>query len=240
MTYQPTFPAPRRASSGLFGRQAPSHVSERQAQPVLEGWPASPNPFEPLHPEQTTSDSMTGFSASIESMLDRALEWRSKLRWAIAEDYFQSAIWMAVAANDVDACIVAGVRLAECYLAVGDERSARNLATHLIPLAALKNDGQHLLTLCTVRCMSCGAMLTAELARRELDECARLAALHGGQAVPTGRLDGDLFATVGALLDAAGDRARLSVWREAWSRLSAPGGAGKASRRGGFLRPRAI
>jgi hypothetical protein len=207
---------------------------------VLEGWPASPNPFESLRPEQTMSDSMAGFSASIESMLDRALEWRGKLRWAIAEDHFQSVIWMAIAANDVNACIVAGIRLAECYLAVGDERSARNLATHLIPLTAVKNDEQHLLTLCTVRCMSCGAMLTAELARRELDECARLALPYGSPAVLTGRLDGNLFSTVGALLDAAGDRARLGVWREAWSRFDAQGGDNKPARRGGFLRPRVI
>lgn len=240
MTYQPAFPAPRRTPADQSGRQAPSQIPERQNHSVLDGWPASPNPFESLHPEQATSDGLTGFSASIESMLDRALEWRGKLRWAIAEDYLQSVIWMAIAANDVNACIVAGIRLAECYLAVGDERSARNLATHLIPLAAIRNEEQHLVTLCTVRCMSYGATLTAELARRELDECARLALPYGNPAVLTGRLDGNLFSTVGALLDAAGDRARLGVWREAWSCFDAQGGEKKPARRGGFLRPRVI
>ena len=136
------------------------------------------------------------------------------------------------------------MRLVECYLAVGDDQSARNLATHLIPLAALRNDRANLTTLYTARCMSHGAMLTVELARRELDECvrecARLTGSTSSQLVQAGRMDAALYATVCELLDAAGDRARLSLWRDAWSRLAPPNGANKSVRRGGFLRPRVI
>ncbi len=192
----------------------------------MDGWPASPNPFSALHPTRRSNDAAE-FVLSINNTVIRAIEWRDAGKWSIAERHLQSAIWMAIAANDSLACLMAGTKLLECYLGAGDTLSAMNLSRQLLPLAAACHDREALLVLTTARCL-CVALTQPPVAvRQELANCMHASSEALADPLSNG-FDEGIFFRVARMLDRAHERERLSQWRSAWADLSGRvGGAGR-------------
>ena len=210
-------------SAHSFNRvQPPSGNNPPPALPrsgaAIDGWQASPNPFAALRPAKRGGDAAE-FASSINNTVIRAIEWRDAGKWSIAERHLQSAIWMAIAANDAPACLMAGIKLLECYLGAGDMPSAMNLARQLLPLSAVSQDAQAYVSIATARCMCAAVKRQPDAVRQELAECA--SAGHGAPAdALTDGFDEAVFHRVARMLDRAHERERLAQWRAAWAELS--------------------
>lgn len=216
----------RRFQPPATGTSSPAPDVPQRPGAVIDGWPASPNPFSSLQPTRRSNDAAE-FVSSINNTVIRAIEWRDAGKWSIAERHLQSAIWMAIAANDALACLMAGVKLLECYVGAGDTLSAMNLSRQLLPLAAACHDREAYWALVTARCLCLSMAQPPDGVRQELANC--LLANSDGLADPlSSGFDEGIYSRIARLLDRAHERERLSQWRSAWADLSGRvGGAGR-------------
>lgn len=216
----------RRFQPHAAGAPHPASTVPLRPGAVIDGWPASPNPFSTLQPTRRSNDAAE-FVSSINNTVIRAIEWRDAGKWSIAERHLQSAIWMAIAANDALSCLMAGVKLVECYLGAGDMLSAMNLSRQLLPLAAACHDREAFLTLTTARCLCVALSQPPDCVRQELASCLLVGTDAPADPLSTG-FDEGIFNRVARMLDRAHERERLSQWRSAWADLRGRvGGAGR-------------
>lgn len=208
----------RRFQSHPSGAPRPASSVPQRPGAVIDGWPASPNPFSTLQPTGR-SNAAAEFVSSINNTVIRAIEWRDAGKWLIAERHLQSAIWMAIAANDALACLMAGARLLECYLGAGDMQSAMNLSRQLLPLAAACHDREAFLALTTARCLCVALSQPPDCVRQELATCLLPNSDVVADPLSSG-FDEGIFNRVARMLDRAHERERLSQWRGAWADLS--------------------
>jgi hypothetical protein len=123
------------------------------SEPLLDGWTASPNPFDALRMDAPASGAPEGFAANIARTVDTAIASAQAGRWRIATDHLRSAIWTAVAFNDIAACLLNSQLLMRCQLATSDFQAARRNALQMLPLGLDLEDRALTHALCTTICL---------------------------------------------------------------------------------------
>jgi hypothetical protein len=208
--------------NGAWGASSAARfIADGSDAPALDGWKASPNPFDSLRPDAPASGAPEGFAESIAAIRRAAQDAYARGKWALAAEQLNAAVWMCSAINDCETCIRLARLLLVCHLAAAQFSQARVLAEQMLTHAHAVNDRALLHTLTTVICLSdCAQMAIGPVLRSDtLGSFARHMDPAVSALLRAGTFSQWLHDDVAAFLTQYGVAQERTAWRYAWTAL---------------------